>query len=512
MIRVIKAIVREFGGFLYSCSRPSRAVSFSVVIAAWPSVADARLERFAQELEAQPDRAVAHFNYGTALYEKGDMKAAEKAFLRAIRLSNDFHLSADAFYNLGILYYDKGRLATGEIAPELLAEEASQVFLQNMEPVQLGRQILEMYPTQPQPQQVIQYAIQSLEQRLSPTKESIDLLDVALKDEAGVQSAWVNSVNSFESALELFGKHSDASHNLQFAKRELARLNRSMEDQRAIRKRQERKLEEMERLIEELKKLLEDTPSEDPQDSDQQESEPKPPEDSSDSDGADSSEEGEEQTSADGDESVSDPDGEVTSEEGQDQPGDTTDSSDLSDTTDTESEETMESDDDSINGEVDEDGDFTEKQEEGAMESEVEEVGQEDERTPSPEVGDKTDDAESAGVEGDQVEEKAPEDTSDPTPATRESDEEEQTGEDGRPESVELTEDEVEEFEQRVAEDLAQEEEEVVDAEQREIMVPGVMSREEARRMLESLQNTERILPASRSGQQPPRRPDHRDW
>lgn len=463
------------------------------------------LDRFAREVQNHPERAVAHFNYGTALYEAGEREAAREAFLRAIRLSTDFSLSADAFYNLGVMQYEMGQEALGGWEPAELTHQATRILAENRPPMQQGRQILQTHPIQPQPQEVIQASIQNLEQRLEETKSGSESLEQALSEEVGAQSAWRESVNMFESSVELNPRQEDARHNLRFVRDEWAALKRQVDEQRGFLKRQNDQMAEMDTLIEELRKLLEDPPEQQQEDSESGESEPQPPEDSPDSGEPDASD-GESGENASGEDSASDAteqpsDGESMGEEGMDpQEGDPTE--DASEEPLAEEDETSPSD--------------------GGEESQPE-AGEE-----APDAEDTTDagrneeegagDADEAdGQEGDEQGEEGTEPEEESPATAPETDQgmepEADSSQEGRQDPIELTEEEADEFEQMVADQLGEEQEEAMTEEEAaEMLAPGVMSREEARRLLESLRFSERILPASRSAPQPTPGSDHRDW
>lgn len=462
---------------------------------------------FARAVEEDPLNPIAYFNRGTELYEEEKYPEASKFFTQALRFSDDFLFQADAFYNLGNTHYNQGLFSFGETPPGAVTEAATTVSGQNQPPMQAGRQILETAERQPPPQQQIQQAISALEERKTATEESVKNLGTAMENEQAVQKLWQRSVNDFESALELAPGHEDARHNLEFVKQQAAGLAAQIATQKRLREDQERQSKEIERLIEELKKLLEEQQDQQDQNQNQnqqdqqQQNENENQEQQQNQDSSDQNQEQQEQQEQQ--ESSEQQDGQQnqqdqqSGEQDQQQQDGQQNQSNEGDSQSEEEQPTDASEQQSENestAEEESDSESSEGQEpepEDAAES-----GEED----APESGEESD----TGVDEQESDAQSTENgqglENEPAPG-----EEEQ-------ESMELSEEQAEEIAEDLAAAAAASGEEAPAGTGEEVVI-GVMSSEDAARLLDSLKRSERKLPyAGRGSEGAPDSDDRRNW
>jgi tetratricopeptide (TPR) repeat protein len=113
----LKALAALDGWLLNAPASPS-----AVVLHAWATRAhvlgglgrwDDACQQLGRLVEALPDHAIHHFNWGYALQHTGAWGAAEKAFRRAVQLSPRLDL---AWYGLGDVLWAQGQWAAAEQA------------------------------------------------------------------------------------------------------------------------------------------------------------------------------------------------------------------------------------------------------------------------------------------------------------------------------------------------------------------------------------------------------------
>lgn len=214
---------------------------------------------FARAVIEDPLDPIAHFNRGTELYEEQQYGLAAERFTEALRQSQDFRLQSDAFYNLGNTRFREGASGLSEQKPERVTAEAANVVQENRTAMRQGEQLLGIAQSgqNPPPQQV-QGTIQLLQQREEETTRGIADLETSLSSENATRSLWQRSINDFESALELKRDHDDARYNLDFVKKQTADLTAEISRQEELAETQATQKERIRELIEKLRELLED--------------------------------------------------------------------------------------------------------------------------------------------------------------------------------------------------------------------------------------------------------------
>jgi len=432
---------------------------------------------FARAVYENPGEPVAHFNWGTELYREGDYEEATEAFTDAIRLSDDLSLQADVFYNLGNTRFQDGAGDLRESAPQTAIESARSTITENQPPMGAGEQILNLAQEgQVPPQQRIQGAIQALEQRSEATEDSLKTLENNAATLNTTRTLWQRSVNDFESALELRPDHEDARHNLSYVKEQTAELTKLLRRMEELSKTQTAQMGLIDELVEELKKLLEQQQNQDDQQQssqDQQQednqSESENQESQSGGESGDQSEQNEKESGSDGNES------QEGAQSGEDAEG-------------AESNKSPSSE----NGEPDQqsgessDGEEAETQDEGDSGSEEQPSSGESGEDTSGQPGEKSRDGEAGSEE-------------------TESGEPIQLGEEQAGELAA-------EREEAEATAGATAGEQGAEGEGEEVVI-GVMSAEDAARLLDSLKNSERKLPFAGSGSEgTPDQRNRRNW
>ncbi|MEM0966570.1 MAG: VWA domain-containing protein [Verrucomicrobiota bacterium] len=413
--------------------------------------------QFSQEIESNPLNPVELFNRGTALYGEGQYKLAEDRFKDALRLFQDFPLQADTFYNLGNTRYQQGRSLFSDNDPAETIRTSTSVSGENQQPIAIGRQILENAPIQVPPQDQLQQAISLLEQRQEATEQSVESLRLAINGNSPVESLWQRAINDYESTLELTPTNEDALHNLEYVKQETATLSQQTDLKERLEEDQQKQIEELEYLIEELKKLLEQQENEDQQNEDQQ-----------DQDQEDQNQSQDQQQNQDsGSENQQDENEESSSEQSNQPEEDRAGEENNSDQQDPESEQSEASDE-------------NEQQSQAG-----------DEQTQESET-------QSGDGEREQAEEQADEQESSESAESQASAEQEESISEEN-EAIELSDEQANEIAEEIAEAAASAGEEGDDGSGEEIVV-GVMSQDDAARLLDSLKNSERKLPFAGSG------------
>lgn len=229
-------------------------------------------EAFKAALEADPLNAQASFNLGNAMEALGKNEEAQAAYARALA-TTDLDLQADAFYNLGSLKFtaSKEKLAEADLpAAAQLTKEASQNVAQA---IQQGRKVLAQsqglsnsqlpsQPGSPSPQQMIlqeaQQALQFAEQAETAGKQAVESSSAAQKVGKPVMQVWEQAANDFKSSLELNPTGDDAAHNYDYIQRQTEDLKRDLHELNRSAQSIETKQPELAEVIEELKKLIEE--------------------------------------------------------------------------------------------------------------------------------------------------------------------------------------------------------------------------------------------------------------
>ena len=452
---------------------------------------------FARAVEQEPLNPIAHFNRGTELYGEEKYARAVESFTDALRLARDFQFQADAFYNLGNTHYRQGLLSLADASPAKTTEAGIEVSSKNITPMNFGENLLDMAKAQPPEQQQLQQAISALEERKSATASSIETLSAALENESSVQKLWQRSLNDFESALELSPGHQDARHNLDFVKNQTAGLTTEIKRQQNLKQDQERQLPEIERLIEELKKLLEQQHQEQEQQQDQQQNQ-QHQEQEQQQDQQQNQQQQDQQQENGGQQQEQPSNGEQQdqnsgqqNEQPQDRSSSNEDPAEQTDQSETESQqqsdenssEQSESEESTPESEDESDSEESEDGESGESEGQEQETTSQNQDDPQ--------NQDEGGAEGEQDESRAGEEEESP---------------------MQLSEEQADEIADNLAA-AASEGDVESSGENGEEVVIGVMSTDDAARLLDSLKRSERKLPFAGSGSEgSPNRDNRKNW
>ncbi|MDP0496278.1 MAG: VWA domain-containing protein [Verrucomicrobiota bacterium JB024] len=244
----------------------------------------AAAQAYAAAATANPADSEASYNLGNSLYAQGEYEAARQAYQQALT-ALDLELQADAFYNLGNASYQLGKAALADTPPAEDVRRANEsAFAQTKQALDTGNDILKRAEpnrtpaalrseetTQTMvPQQEIQQAIQQAEQAKQATTQAQEQSESTAS--AGENSAtfWREAADEYKSSLELAPDSRDAAHNLDVVTR---KLDRQAENNEAFSKEAKQLAENAEvlgMLIDELKKLLEQQQNDQNQQNDQQ--------------------------------------------------------------------------------------------------------------------------------------------------------------------------------------------------------------------------------------------------
>jgi Ca-activated chloride channel family protein len=231
----------------------------------------AAAQAYAAAAAANPTDSEASYNLGNSLYAQGEYEAARQAYQQALT-ALDLELQADAFYNLGNASYQLGKAALADTPPAADIRQANEAaFAQTKEALDTGNDILKR--AEPNrtpaalrneeatqtlvPQQEIQQAIQQAEQAKQATTQAQEQSESAASAGENSSTFWREATDEYKSSLELAPDKRDAANNLGVVTRKLDRQAENNEAFSKEAKQLAENAEVLDMLIEELKKLLE---------------------------------------------------------------------------------------------------------------------------------------------------------------------------------------------------------------------------------------------------------------
>ncbi|GHC05171.1 VWA domain-containing protein [Cerasicoccus arenae] len=246
---------------------------------------------FQAAAEADPLNAQASFNLGNALQALGQTEEAQAAYMRSLA-TTDFELQADAFYNLGSMRYTEAQAKLAETDLSAIAKQSDEASRQSALSIQQGRMVLneakslqnnppKQQEGQPSPEQMLmqraQQVLQTAEQAKAAGEESIKAGTAAQAVGKPVRNAWEQAAKDFQSSLELNPAGEDAAFNYNYVSEQIESLKRNLHDLQRSQTQIQDNTSPLEKVIEELKELLkqeqQDQENQDQQNQDQQQQE-----------------------------------------------------------------------------------------------------------------------------------------------------------------------------------------------------------------------------------------------
>lgn len=224
-------------------------------------------EEFQAALEADPLNAQASFNLGNALQALEKPEEAQAAYGRALA-TTDLDLQADAFYNLGSLKFTEAQKKLAEADIPAAAKQSGEANRNIELAIEQGRHVLAeaqslppAQPGQPDPGQAImqkaQQALQFAEQAKSGGEATTEAATAAQSVGKPVAEVWSEAANDFQSSLSLKPNGDDAAHNYNYVQEQTEDLKRQLSQLKRAKESISANQPELERIIEELKKLIE---------------------------------------------------------------------------------------------------------------------------------------------------------------------------------------------------------------------------------------------------------------
>ncbi len=221
----------------------------------------------------------AHYNLGNSLYAQGVYGEAIAAYEDAL-VGLDLELQADAFYNLGNARYYLGKQSRAETPdPHAVQQTSQQAIAGARSAIGAAQDILwwahgsddlgissDSSQKPKVSQDEIRQGIQSAEQAKEAASSAITEGSTLAEADGETLTYWESAANDFRSSLELDPNGEDARYNLDFVQakvEELRKRKAALEENIA---QHEQDVSELERLIEELKKLLEEEQNDQNQD------------------------------------------------------------------------------------------------------------------------------------------------------------------------------------------------------------------------------------------------------
>jgi len=234
-------------------------------------VYDQAAEAFKAAVEANPLNAQASFNLGNTYQALGQWEQAQSAYARALA-TTDLSLQADAFYNLGSLRFTEAQKKMAEIDPSAVSNQAQAADASIAQAIHQGRAVLDeagqtddLSALMPQVQQSLQLA----EQAKAAGEESMKAAKASQAVTKPVSQAWEQAAKDFQSSLDLNPTGDDAAHNFNYVQQQLESLKRDINQIKRIQSAIESQQPELEEVIEALRELLEQQ-QQDQQQQDQQ--------------------------------------------------------------------------------------------------------------------------------------------------------------------------------------------------------------------------------------------------
>ncbi|MGE9296141.1 MAG: VWA domain-containing protein [Puniceicoccales bacterium] len=444
-------------------------------------------ELFRAELEADPLNAKAAYNLGNAMQALEQPAAAQAAYMQALA-TTDFDLQADVFYNLGSVRFLDGQAKLADADPTSVVEQGQQANQQSALALTQGNSVLALAQRQAPPQQQVQQAIQLAEQAKTGAEEAKKANAAVQAVAKPVEKLWKSAKDDFASSLELKPAGADAAHNFNYVSEKLTALERDLRQLESAQQQHEVDIPALEELIEKLRELLDEQSQDQNQQNQDQQNQDQQNQDQQNQDQQNQDQQGQQ------DQQNQEQSGEQNQQQSGEQGEQNQDPSKSG-----EEQQAGEEGEQSGDEESGEQGDEQSGQESGEQQSG--EDGERQERS-SEEVDEMID----AMNQGQQQEEGAEQ------PQSQSGEESGESGEDEEPSMRVSEEDAQAAAEQAAAMAQAGKEGE---GEPTEGAVIGVMSREDARRLLESLKGSEKKLPVSGYGRRESNRDEEgkrKDW
>lgn len=216
----------------------------------------AATEAFQAAVEADPLNAQANYNLGNALQALGQGKAAQAAYAQAL-VTTDFELQADAFYNLGSLRFAQGEAALGEVGLDEATTQSQQALQGSGMAMRQGEAVLREAESAPSDQQRVQQALQLAEQAKAASESAREIVAKTRRAAKPARESWRAARDDFQSSLDLNPAGEDAAYNANYIQQRLDALDQDLRKLERDERRHEQNVPALEALIEKLKELLE---------------------------------------------------------------------------------------------------------------------------------------------------------------------------------------------------------------------------------------------------------------
>jgi len=408
------------------------------------------------------EQARQHFNNGVTLYRQHNYQGAEEAFGKALEKSPDLSLQQKSFYNLGNTAYQRWLKERGESPEQVLSKLP---YIPGLS-------------AQPPTQQAVQQSLDAIEEALERYRKALPQVEEAER--------------AFQSAAELNPENADAHHNRNLARQKKQAFAQSIEDFGTLQ-------EELKKLLEEMEQQQQESPQQQPPQEEQEQQQQNQEQGSQEEQSSESSQENQQSSQQQGQQSGQQQDSSQSEQSGESSQQEGTDEASTEKASDEDASESGQSGE----GETQEPSNGSDEADPDAMSQEAlqerlrrmieeERKRQAEVGVPDPQADPAEEEPETPTAGGEPAEAGEPGEEAEPEAAVTES--QGQPGEDG----------------QSVA---ALQEGEPGEATGETVTLPGAMTVEQARRLLDSLKDQERNLPLAGYGES--RREEdkkRRDW